>query len=217
MEFKTCMNGHRYDPSITPECPECAMQGGHTLPLVSPTFGSPMGGYGIADDIGKTMPIGGGNTVPVNPIPSVWADPGMGTVGIGSQARVGGEATMPLMHHEDFADKATQPVAGWLVCIDGPEKGKDYRIHEENNYIGRSSQMDISIPSDTTISRENHAIIAYDVRDRMFFFAPSRGASIVRHNGRAVLSTVELKSGDRVEIGKCTFLFVPLCGENFQW
>ena len=210
MVFRTCSNGHRYDPSVTPECPECAMQGGHTVPLVDPAFD--MGGFGPIDDIGKTMPLGS-NTVPVNPQPSTWAPTG------GSGKTVGEDynRTMPLNLHTDFAEKAMRPVAGWLVCIDGPEKGKDYRIHEENNYIGRSANMDISIRSDDTVSRENHAIVAYDVRDRVFYFAPCRGASIVRHNGRAVFNNVELKSGDRIEIGQGTFLFVPLCGENFQW
>ena len=32
-----------------------------------------------------------------------------------------------------------------------------------------------------------------------------------------VLNTVELKAGDRLEIGSGIYLFVPLCGENFQW
>ena len=46
---------------------------------------------------------------------------------------------------------------------------------------------------------------------------PASGASIVRHNGKAVLNNVELKNGDRIQIGKGTYIFVPLCGENFQW
>lgn len=210
MKFAECPNGHRYDPSVTPECPECAMMGGHTVPLVDASFD--MGGFGPIDNIGKTMPINH-NTAPVNPQPSSWAP----TTGSGKTVGEDYNRTMPLIHHMDFAESATRPVAGWLVCIDGPEKGKDYRIHEENNYIGRNSNMDVCIRSDDTVSRENHAIIAYDVRDRVFYFAPCRGASIVRHNGRAVFNNVELKNGDRIEIGQGTFLFVPLCGENFQW
>lgn len=212
MELITCRNGHRYDPSITPECPECArMGGGHTVPL-------DMGGFGPAEDIGKTMPISRG-TVPVNPPASHYADPDFtrGSAGGAGRAEEYG-ATMPINYDRGgINEKAAQPVTGWLVCIEGPEKGKDYRLHEEYNYIGRSSHMDVSIPGDVTVSRENHAIIAYDTQERMFFFAPSSGASIVRHNGKAVLSNVELKYGDRLQIGKGIFLFVPLCGEMFQW
>ena len=29
------------------------------------------------------------------------------------------------------------PVVGWLVCIAGPDKGRDYRIHSERNFLGR--------------------------------------------------------------------------------
>jgi len=214
MVLKTCMNGHRYDPSVTPECPECAMMNGHTVSLLDSNFD--IGSYGPIDDIGRTVPIGSASTTPVNPQPSSWAPTAAASNGPKFVAE-DYNRTMPLNLHTDFAEKAMRPIAGWLVCIDGPEKGKDYRIHEENNYIGRSEKMDICIRSDDTVSRENHAIIAYDVRERSFFFAPSRGASIVRHNGRAVFNTAELKSGDRIEIGQGTFLFVPLCGEGFQW
>ena len=37
------------------------------------------------------------------------------------------------------------PVVGWLVCIEGPSKGKDYRMIAEKNFIGRSPEMDIRI------------------------------------------------------------------------
>ena len=60
-------------------------------------------------------------------------------------------------------------------------------------------------------------MVAYDNRGKMFFFAPANGASLVRQNGKPVLSTVELKLGDRLEIGEGIYMFVPLCGENFEW
>ncbi|MCC8150445.1 MAG: hypothetical protein LIO96_03045 [Lachnospiraceae bacterium] len=60
------------------------------------------------------------------------------------------------------------PVSGWLVCVDGPAKGCDYRIHGGYNYIGREIG-DICIPGDQKISREKHAVVAYDERDRLFF------------------------------------------------
>jgi hypothetical protein len=60
-------------------------------------------------------------------------------------------------------------------------------------------------------------MIAYDDRSKAFFFAPAGGASLIRQNGRPVLSTVELKAGDRLEVGEGTYLFMPLCGEDFQW
>lgn len=208
MTLITCRNGHRYDPSITSECPECAMMSGHTIPLVSDVFYS-------ADDIGKTVPLRR-ETVPLDPQVSQWA--GAGEQKDEKPASEGYAPTMPVNYDKNgVSEKAAQPITGWLVCIDGPEKGKDYRLHDEYNYIGRSAKMDVCISGDPTVSRENHAIIAYDSQEKLFYFAPASGASIVRHNSKAVLSNVELKYGDRIQIGKGTFLFVPLCGEMFQW
>ena len=112
---------------------------------------------------------------------------------------------------------STDPVVGWLVCLSGNEKGRDYRIHADNNFIGRDRHMDICISGDETISRDKHAVIAYDNRDRVFYFAPGDGRSIVRLNGKAVLSTTEIKAYDKIELGKTELLFVPLCGEGFDW
>ena len=60
-------------------------------------------------------------------------------------------------------------------------------------------------------------MIAYDTRENMFLVAPSGGTSLIRQNGRPVLGTMELRSGDRLEIGECMYIFIALCGENFQW
>lgn len=114
-------------------------------------------------------------------------------------------------------DTGIDPVVGWLVCLTGSQKGRDFKVHSDNNYIGRSEKMDICIPGDETISREHHATITYDSRDRIFYFTPGEGRSIVRLNGKAVLMTAELKANDKIEIGKTELLFVPMCGEKFDW
>ena len=226
MELKKCKNGHTYDPAITPECPECASLAGHTVPLVGvsmtppsnwgdpswPATG-PTGGWGGADPIGKTQPIERGGTVAVNPTPGSWADAkDYVTAGVASDTYT---PTMPVKNSVEVG--AVRPVTGWLVCVEGVEKGKDFRLHSDMNYVGRSKTNDVVLANDPTVSRERHAMIAYDNRGKMFFFAPANGSSLVRQNGRPVLSTVELKAGDRLEIGEGIYLFVPLCGEEFEW
>lgn len=62
-------------------------------------------------------------TVPVNP-----------TTGFGGGETIGLDMS-----------KEVRPVVGWLVCIEGPDRGRSYEIHKENNYLGRSVQMDIYI------------------------------------------------------------------------
>ena len=109
------------------------------------------------------------------------------------------------------------PVVGWLVCIEGATKGTDYRIHSQNNYIGRSAKMDISIPEDSHISAENSAIIAYDNEDRVFYFGPGSGRNIVRVNGKPALSVEKIEAYDVLTVGTTKLLFVPLCGDRFDW
>lgn len=223
MEIIKCSNGHSYDPSITPECPECAKLRGKTVPLTDEAKN-----FSATENYRKTVPVVPDQTgeaeairrrtKPVNPKPDAhWAD--AKDYMDADYASESYAPTMPIIHGMDgeHAKKVLLPVTGWLVCIEGASKGQDYRIHAEYNYIGRSSKMDICIQGDPTISRENHAIIAYDTLEGAFYFAPSGGGSIVRVNGKAVLVSVELKAYDRLTIGQSSFLFVPFCGEQFKW
>lgn len=77
--------------------------------------------------------------------------------------------------------------------------------------------MDICVRGDETISRENHAVVSYDSIDKIYYFSPGEGRNIVRHNGKAIFQTVELNMYDRVVVGKTELLFMPLCGNDFEW
>lgn len=109
------------------------------------------------------------------------------------------------------------PVVGWLVCIKGPEKGRDYRIRSERNGIGRGADMAICIAGDDAISRENHAFISYNPRKSSFRIAPGEGRGMTYLNGEEVDVPMPLMPYDRVELGQTCLLFVPLCGERFSW
>lgn len=109
------------------------------------------------------------------------------------------------------------PVTGWLACISGPDKGHDYRIHNGYNNIGRGENMDICIRGDMQISREKHAVVAYDNEEKIFFFGPADGKNIVRVNNKMVMSPVELHAYDILTVGSSKLIFIPLCGEHFDW
>ncbi len=125
-----------------------------------------------------------------------------------------GDATKPVSMGgvEGFS-----PVVGWLVCVEGPSEGTDYRIRAGYNYIGRGENMDICIRGDNTIGRERHAMIAYDPQEKIFFFGPADGRSIVRKNEKMVMVPTELAAYDVVRIGSTKLMFVPLCGDRFNW
>ena len=109
------------------------------------------------------------------------------------------------------------PPVGWLVCVDGPCRGKDFAIHAGYNYIGRAPSNDICITGDLHISSDRHAMVAFSTRGNKFTFAPVNGRGIVAVNDEDVYVPVQLKFRDVIEIGSTKLYFVPLCDEEFDW
>ncbi|AWB43675.1 hypothetical protein DCC85_05210 [Paenibacillus sp. CAA11] len=123
------------------------------------------------------------------------------------------EKTMPYMGETT----GIQPVTGWLVCVEGPQMGQDYRIMAEKNFIGRAEEMQIRIIGDNAVSRRNHAVIVYDPKKRNFYLLPGDASGLAYHNNEAVYSPAELNAYDLIQLGKSKFVFVPLCGPHFEW
>jgi FHA domain/WXG100 protein secretion system (Wss), protein YukD len=111
---------------------------------------------------------------------------------------------------------AIDPVVGWFVCTHG-DRGRDYRIRSENNTIGRSRDMYISISGDDSISRERHAVVSFDPQKNEFHLSPGEGRGLVYVNGEVLLSHRKLQAYDRIQLGKTKLVFVPFCGEKFSW
>lgn len=110
-----------------------------------------------------------------------------------------------------------EPVVGWFVCIEGPDKGKDFRILAKNNSIGRSEKMDICIKNDNTISRENHAKVAYDEKHNAFHLIPGDSANNIYIGEDPVYVPTKLEAEAIVEMGESKLMFVPFCNEKFSW
>ena len=109
-----------------------------------------------------------------------------------------------------------EPVTGWLVCIEGAEKGKDYRIAAKNNSIGRSETADISI-TDQAASRENHARLSYDGNHNKFYLIPAERTNNIYINDEPIFVPTVLKKGDVIELGESKFIFIPFCDDAFNW
>ena len=124
---------------------------------------------------------------------------------------VGFEPPVELLEEEE------EPVCGWLVCIQGARVGKDYRIHNGKNFVGRGDDMDIQILGDNEINRRNHAVIVYDQKKRNSVILPGDSAGLAYLRGEAVYVPAQLNPYDTIEMGKSRFIFVPLCGQNFEW
>lgn len=108
-----------------------------------------------------------------------------------------------------------RPVVGWLVCVDGPDKGRDYRLHMNYNYVGRSSEMDVAIRNDDAISRQRHFSVMYDKRHDSFLAFMGGGEEIVYLNSKPLSPAgTPITSGDVLEVGHSKLVFVAF---GYKW
>jgi hypothetical protein len=196
-----CNNGHFYNPARFSSCPHCGVAG---------------------IDIGPTRPVS--QLAPTTPIGSAAqpsAPSGAPTAAMNRAAGNSGEqATVgwyPGRMGEKDGERGVDPIVGWLVCVEGPDRGRDFRIKAEKNFIGRSTAMDICISGDPRISRDNHAVIGFEPRAAEFRLYAGEARGLVYLNGRLVDAPSVLHPFDTIELGDSKLLFVPFCGESFRW
>lgn len=109
------------------------------------------------------------------------------------------------------------PVVGWLVCIEGFEKGKDYRLTNKRNFVGSSTDLDVCILGDKKIEKKNNFVITYNEKQKVFVISPGETGNLVYVNKKAIYETAKLDSYSLIEIGDTKLVFVNFCGDNFTW
>jgi hypothetical protein len=198
MKLIRCSNGHFYDTDANSRCPHCSAAGISpkdstiALPPQPPAqFGPP------APDWGKTVPqrrAPEGKTKPIE--------------------QNGGKDEKTI----GIFDKAgIDPVVGWLVCVEGKNVGKDYRLKVGSNKIGRSSGMDVAIADDNSVAREKHAAIIFEPHRLQFLVQAGDARELCYLNDEVVLTPTELQPYDILTLGETKLAFVPLCSERFSW
>ena len=195
-----CDQGHYYDQTQNTRCPFCGVPN----MSIDPTLR-----YDKAIDSSTTAKY----------MPGQGAQSDGNTIAYDLAKRPGGSATSdPEVTKAIWTQKiGIDPVVGWLVCIDGSNKGRDYRIRSGWNSIGRDPSMQICIAGDDTISREDHAKVFFDPKNQLFHITSGGGRSGVYVNGAAVLQPTPIVAYDKIEIGSSMLLFVPFCSSQFTW
>lgn len=110
-----------------------------------------------------------------------------------------------------------EPVVGWLICIQGVEKGRDYRLIDKRNFIGSGENMDVCIKGDSKIEKENNFVITYNEKQRIFVISPGQTGNIIYVNKKPVYETIKLENYSLIEIGDTKLVFIRFCGDNFTW
>ncbi len=192
MSMKRCASGHFFDTGKHTQCPACGVAGLHIDETLATAAGS------VRHDLDIPTRPREQPSRPGNPPGTGSSEPGVTVAQI--------KRTLGI-----------HPVVGWLVCVEGPDKGRDYRIRSERNFIGRDPGMDICISGDEGISRERHAIISFNPRKCSYLLMPGESHGIIYHNDDDVIGPVELNPYDSIEMAQTKLLFIPFCGPQFMW
>lgn len=221
MAATECGHGHIYDSDLYAACPYC----NSTQPIIrfdagpvpgqrSSVRGS--GGPTVLDG-GRTAPLRGGGFSPAEgEVPVTQGGPTQPPRGYAPRKEQRADAdtrTQGMLNRKLGID----PVVGWLVCIEGAERGKDYRLLGRINTIGRGEQMDVRIQGDPSISHANHARLGYGEKNNRFTLIPADGANVIYLNGEEVYTPVVLEPYDVIDFGATKLLFLPLCSPQFRW
>jgi hypothetical protein len=136
-----------------------------------------------------------------------------------SQAQVKETGTAPGRGNAPVqtVNKVSTPCVGWLVALSGEHIGTDFRLKVGKNFIGRNPQMDVALTEDKSVSRDRHAIVVYEPKAHMYLVQPGESSSLVYCNNQVVLTPVKLEAYDMLTVGDVNLLFIPLCGERFNW
>ena len=113
------------------------------------------------------------------------------------------------------------PVVGWLVVESGIGKGASFPLYGRRNCVGRAGDQDVSLTfpegEDMQVSRRAHCVIGFEYKKNLFILEKGSGSNYAYVNDEVVLGDRLLNPYDRIELGGTKLLFMPLCGEHFQW
>lgn len=184
---------HYYDPEVHADCPYCGT--GQTAAAGTPkTQVAPAVSAGA--DWAKTQPVA---------------------------ALAGGAAAKTVVMGADTGagDIGTLPVVGWLVVVDGPGLGRDFRLIQGENRIGRQAGLEVCLDfgahSDAGISREAHAVVVFDHHAKEFFIERGNSRNLPMLNGSTIRGEPTLQAFDRIQLAATILLFVPLCHTGLHW
>lgn len=208
MSIVRCSKGHYYDDAKFSQCPHC--------------------GIFTAEDDEKTvaMPMDSTPSTPHTPVYSnahnsvgdddktvAMTQPVAGAAARSSYSSVEEDDKTISLYAEE---KGTDFITGWVVCVEGPERGRDYKLHQGFNRLGRDYRMDIAVMEDQSISREAAFAIVYDDKSNHFFAVQQPGGNAYL-NGTALMGAVEMKTGDILRTGNSEFEFIAFCREGRTW
>lgn len=199
--IKRCNKGHWYDTSVSKACPHCKQES-EKLGIRLNDIEEDDRTISIAEagiSLGKELDAIIGNASGVMPSRAEPQSDDDKTISFGF-----------------FGTAKVQPVTGWLVCMTGKERGKDFRLHVGKNFIGRSQSMDVVLVDDKKISRNKHCSVIYDPKGDLFYVS-AEGGNLVYLNDELLETSKELEEDDKITIGDTRLVFIPFSRGKRKW
>jgi len=184
MPLVRCERGHYYDSSKYTQCPHCRIVG---------SAGA------VPGDVLREE-----RTVSLAMV-SDPLDETRSAVNVNMSVEDALEQTVSIF--DSNRGKSGKRPVGWLVCVQGPETGRDYRLTAGRNFAGRSLDMDINLSADEKVHRTDQFSLVYDPKSGDFLLMPGQGAETYL-NGEAVTGPQALGEWDKISAGDSVLVFV---------
>lgn len=224
MNLKKCDNGHFYDADTYPSCPHCGVSGGHenfTVPFSAPpaNVDVTIGGSLLREEEQKTVDMSQLSMSDLDTPKSAQTsqmpshDDEVKTISIWGRDFDSNEVS------SNGVEEHNSPVVGWLVCVSGANglKGRDFKLKVGRNFIGRDNDMDVCLKNESSVSRQQHAIIIYEPKQNIFLAQPGNTKELTYLNDEVVLVPQIMKKNDVLQVGNVALMLVPFCDDAFKW
>ncbi len=210
--FKPCSQGHFYKETLS-SCPYCdsgtdegtvktsEQSTEQTAPVTesnTSTDSSNTDGTLVFGTGEKTKEFSGETDVPSS-------DDTTNSLGDLDRTIISGDTKMD--DDDDSTSAPRRKIKGWIVTFDLESFGRDFKIHEGNNNIGRSPVNDITVPDEKVSGK--HCVILYRHAEKTFFIKDnmSNNGTFLNGNSLPPDQASELKDGDKIKVGDVVFLF----------
>lgn len=229
MAVVKCKNSHYYDNEKFSECPHCARMAeagtGETLP--ASLEAQRVGNY--AEEYIRKNLAGAPGAAGMQPdfanAGIINQERGYADAGIRNQGY--GNAASGAAGREDVEEDMEKTVsiyekrqisrctAGWLVCVNGADYGKDFSLYAGFNRIGRNPDNDIVL-TDVHVSGEEHCSVIYEEKKNLFYILPKAGS--LTYIGEEMADCArELKGGQVITVGETQLELVVFCIGEKRW
>lgn len=116
-----------------------------------------------------------------------------------------------------YTTEETEPVVGWLVATSGNSQGLSFELTDGKNSIGRMRTNKVALENEPSVSREKHAYIIFDAKNNVFYIQSGETDKMTYLNDSPVLMPQPINAYDKIQLGNCELIFIPLCGDKFSW